>query len=83
MNDEASGITNNSALCAIRNFTWHRLAAGRIARWLLRRRLEWVLSHHRRSGDSLSAQIVNDVQALAYIRRRQFLTSAKLKELQP
>jgi hypothetical protein len=64
--------------------TWRRHAAGRMAhmvRWLMRCRLEWMLSHHRRTGDSLSAQIVNDVQALAYIRRRQFLACAKLKEL--
>ena len=64
--------------------TWRQRATSWIARataWVARRQLELELTNYGRAGDSLCRQIVNDVEALVYIRRRQYLISAKLKGL--
>ncbi len=69
---------------AARSVAWRRLVKRgvmRTANWVTRYKLESELSRYRRTTDILCAQIINDFEALAYIRRRQDLVSAKLKGL--
>ena len=73
MKDATPGIASDLVKCATRNIA-------RARHWLARRRLERELTHYRRLGDNLATQIVNDVRALVYVRRRQILVSSKLKE---
>ena len=84
VNKEVSSGKVNAMQRTPNKMTWPQRAMGRMERataWVARRRLELELTNYGRAGDSLCKQIVNDVEALVYIRRRQHLISAKLKGL--
>jgi hypothetical protein len=84
MGRETSGSNFNAKPRTAIGLEWCRLvrrcvanAANRVARY----KLELALGRYRRTAVSLRSQIVNDVEALAYVHHQQHLAKAKLKEL--